>query len=131
MSFGIAFVLFKQETAYEMSISDWSSDVCSSDLCSSHNSSANCRTNHGSSNTRANGSTSTNPSAHTSTRTKPSTHTSPTTNPRTHRYEERRVGNVRASTVSTGRTPTPYKNKKQTSDQITSSTVQKDTNKTE
>src|SRR3546814_18899926 len=25
-------VLFKQETAYEMRISDWSSDVCSSDL---------------------------------------------------------------------------------------------------
>src|SRR3546814_9948157 len=29
------FVLFffKQKTAYEMRISDWSSDVCSSDLC--------------------------------------------------------------------------------------------------
>src|SRR3546814_20436564 len=27
-----AFVLFKQKTAYEMRISDWSSDVCSSDL---------------------------------------------------------------------------------------------------
>src|SRR3546814_19815936 len=26
------FVVFKQETAYEMRISDWSSDVCSSDL---------------------------------------------------------------------------------------------------
>src|SRR3546814_15664308 len=26
--------LFKQKTAYEMSISDWSSDVCSSDLAS-------------------------------------------------------------------------------------------------
>src|SRR3546814_1531307 len=25
--------LFKQKTAYEMRISDWSSDVCSSDLC--------------------------------------------------------------------------------------------------
>src|SRR3546814_4968120 len=25
---------FKQKTAYEMRISDWSSDVCSSDLCS-------------------------------------------------------------------------------------------------
>src|SRR3546814_10428974 len=24
---------FKQKTAYEMRISDWSSDVCSSDLC--------------------------------------------------------------------------------------------------
>src|SRR3546814_6089029 len=26
------FLLFKQKTAYEMRISDWSSDVCSSDL---------------------------------------------------------------------------------------------------
>src|SRR3546814_5287584 len=29
--FGVFF--FKQKTAYEMRISDWSSDVCSSDLC--------------------------------------------------------------------------------------------------
>src|SRR3546814_8300427 len=28
----LVFVLFKQKTAYEMRISDWSSDVCSSDL---------------------------------------------------------------------------------------------------
>src|SRR3546814_6174762 len=28
----IVFFFFKQETAYEMRISDWSSDVCSSDL---------------------------------------------------------------------------------------------------
>src|SRR3546814_3521450 len=28
------FFFFKQMTAYEMRISDWSSDVCSSDLCS-------------------------------------------------------------------------------------------------
>src|SRR3546814_9976233 len=28
----IIFVFFKQKTAYEMRISDWSSDVCSSDL---------------------------------------------------------------------------------------------------
>src|SRR3546814_4703982 len=28
----IAFCFFKQKTAYEMRISDWSSDVCSSDL---------------------------------------------------------------------------------------------------
>src|SRR3546814_4754170 len=31
MSFG-CFFFFKQKTAYEMRISDWSSDVCSSDL---------------------------------------------------------------------------------------------------
>src|SRR3546814_1968109 len=31
MFFGI-FFFFKQKTAYEMRISDWSSDVCSSDL---------------------------------------------------------------------------------------------------
>src|SRR3546814_1682756 len=32
--FGVlyVFILFKQKTAYEMRISDWSSDVCSSDL---------------------------------------------------------------------------------------------------
>src|SRR3546814_6277896 len=29
----VLFFLFKQKTAYEMRISDWSSDVCSSDLC--------------------------------------------------------------------------------------------------
>src|SRR3546814_8112592 len=30
----IVFFFFKQKTAYEMRISDWSSDVCSSDLLS-------------------------------------------------------------------------------------------------
>src|SRR3546814_5006507 len=30
--FCICFFFFKQKTAYEMRISDWSSDVCSSDL---------------------------------------------------------------------------------------------------
>src|SRR3546814_7265661 len=30
----VFFFFFKQKTAYEMRISDWSSDVCSSDLCS-------------------------------------------------------------------------------------------------
>src|SRR3546814_20399794 len=30
--FSIVFVFFKQKTAYELRISDWSSDVCSSDL---------------------------------------------------------------------------------------------------
>src|SRR3546814_6116992 len=29
----ILIYFFKQKTAYEMRISDWSSDVCSSDLC--------------------------------------------------------------------------------------------------
>src|SRR3546814_3860615 len=29
---GLMFFFFKQKTAYEMRISDWSSDVCSSDL---------------------------------------------------------------------------------------------------
>src|SRR3546814_8956700 len=29
------FFFFKQKTSYEMRISDWSSDVCSSDLCQS------------------------------------------------------------------------------------------------
>src|SRR3546814_5695655 len=30
------FFFFKQKTAYEMRISDWSSDVCSSDLLTAH-----------------------------------------------------------------------------------------------
>src|SRR3546814_1855119 len=33
---GGLFFFFKQKTAYEMRISDWSSDVCSSDLCRDH-----------------------------------------------------------------------------------------------
>src|SRR3546814_18332883 len=36
MSLGSVFLIFfffKQKTAYELRISDWSSDVCSSDLC--------------------------------------------------------------------------------------------------
>src|SRR3546814_16375588 len=32
MQYGLLFFFFKQKTAYEMRISDWSSDVCSSDL---------------------------------------------------------------------------------------------------
>src|SRR3546814_8201340 len=32
MLFFVFFFFFKQKTAYEMRISDWSSDVCSSDL---------------------------------------------------------------------------------------------------
>src|SRR3546814_4635401 len=32
VSYVFLFVFFKQKTAYEMRISDWSSDVCSSDL---------------------------------------------------------------------------------------------------
>src|SRR3546814_4095978 len=35
LSFVFFFVFFKQKTAYEMRISDWSSDVCSSDLLES------------------------------------------------------------------------------------------------
>src|SRR3546814_3792420 len=33
---GLLFFFFKQKTAYEMRISDWSSDVCSSDLDDEH-----------------------------------------------------------------------------------------------
>src|SRR3546814_1294915 len=32
----VLFFFFKQKTAYEMRISDWSSDVCSSDLAAGH-----------------------------------------------------------------------------------------------
>src|SRR3546814_7651845 len=34
LRFSVYFFFFKQKTAYEMRISDWSSDVCSSDLVS-------------------------------------------------------------------------------------------------
>src|SRR3546814_13219913 len=38
------FFFFKQKTAYEMRISDWSSDVCSSDLrCGLHRACPSCR----------------------------------------------------------------------------------------
>src|SRR3546814_7790607 len=33
---GFCFFFFKQKTAYELRISDWSSDVCSSDLMVEH-----------------------------------------------------------------------------------------------
>src|SRR3546814_4038326 len=36
------FIFFKQKTAYEMRISDWSSDVCSSDLDGSDDGTAGC-----------------------------------------------------------------------------------------
>src|SRR3546814_10542107 len=35
--FGLLVVFFTQKTAYEMRISDWSSDVCSSDLAVDRN----------------------------------------------------------------------------------------------
>src|SRR3546814_4848278 len=35
LSYFVFFFFFKQKTAYEMRISDWSSDVCSSDLAAS------------------------------------------------------------------------------------------------
>src|SRR3546814_10366526 len=38
MSCVFVFFFFKQKTAYEMRISDWSSDVCSSDLVLHHRS---------------------------------------------------------------------------------------------
>src|SRR3546814_12088582 len=38
--FSVVIFFFKQKTAYEMRISDWSSDVCSSDLPSSAEASA-------------------------------------------------------------------------------------------
>src|SRR6184192_4501837 len=50
------FFFFKQKTAYEMSIGDWSSDVCSSDLCCTSAQPGCCRTGrrrHGSSRTHA------------------------------------------------------------------------------
>src|SRR3546814_6974349 len=42
--FHLFFFFFKQKTAYEMRISDWSSDVCSSDLSSGKTSPASSTT---------------------------------------------------------------------------------------
>src|SRR3546814_12302409 len=39
----VQFFFFKQNTAYEMRISDWSSDVCSSDLFGSHGIGQGCK----------------------------------------------------------------------------------------
>src|SRR3546814_3244558 len=36
LRFSVFLFFFKQNTAYELRISDWSSDVCSSDLCQWH-----------------------------------------------------------------------------------------------
>src|SRR3546814_3899051 len=41
----LCFFFFKQKTAYEMRISDWSSDVCSSDLLASSLALAGCAAN--------------------------------------------------------------------------------------
>src|SRR3546814_20442804 len=44
----MVFVCFvKQKTAYEMRISDWGSDVCSSDLCTGHRRQRRHRARHG------------------------------------------------------------------------------------
>src|SRR3546814_2837107 len=39
----LGFFFFKQKTAYEMRISDWSSDVCSSDLSSTSSAATSAR----------------------------------------------------------------------------------------
>src|SRR3546814_4811534 len=39
----LCFFVFKQKTAYEMRISDWSSDVCSSDLPAAPGGRTDCR----------------------------------------------------------------------------------------
>src|SRR3546814_5499995 len=42
----LVFFFFKQKTAYEMRISDWSSDVCSSDLSRGRRPALRCRVRH-------------------------------------------------------------------------------------
>src|SRR3546814_6775396 len=68
------FFFFKQKTAYEMRISDWSSDVCSSDLISSATKAA------------------------TRWRSSSSSRGSPIWKPASRRSEERRVGKECVST---------------------------------
>src|SRR3546814_17709015 len=43
LSLFLLFFFFKQKTAYEMRISDWSSDVCSSDLRAARSASASAK----------------------------------------------------------------------------------------
>src|SRR3546814_19608659 len=87
----LLFFFFKQKTAYEMRISDWSSDVCSSDL----NTSASFRV----------------PSALTPTITsaKPSCNAAPRY--RRGRSEERRVGQECVRTCRSRWSPYHYKKK--------------------
>src|SRR3546814_15713589 len=49
----VMFFFFKQKTAYELRISDWSSDVCSSDLSGSRTSPGDLACRNGSPDTRA------------------------------------------------------------------------------
>src|SRR3546814_19622472 len=98
------FFFFKQKTAYERRISDWSSDVCSSDL-----SSTRCRR---SSTVRRLSATSSPRSSRAGTRC--SCTSTPNGSPSRVRSEERRVGKECVSTCSSRWSPYHYKTKKST-----------------
>src|SRR3546814_19620771 len=92
----ILFFFFKQRTAYEMRISDWSSDVCSSDLCR-----------------RTPAAVPRPPATHPIPRPPDSRwDSSPPARPPTTRSEERRVGKECVSTCRSRWSPYHYKKKK-------------------
>src|SRR3546814_17550844 len=104
MIFVLVFV-FKQKTAYEMRISDWSSDVCSSDLRMTRPSPASPgRSRSAPTNPPMTGQASTTSSASTTPSTSSST--------RPARSEERRVGKECVSTCRSRWSP-HHSNKKQ------------------
>src|SRR3546814_20936222 len=98
----VSLFFFKQKTAYELRISDWSSDVCSSDLITTRSASTiRCRVcpARGASPLTAPGAT-----------TAPARHRCRRPPPRTSRSEERRVGKEGVSTCRSRWSP--YHNKK-------------------
>src|SRR3546814_9307824 len=96
----VFFFFFKQKTAYEMRISDWSSDVCSSDLSSSTESRRG-----------APSSKTVTPPPPPRSRPGPGVHSIPISNsPST--PEERRVGKECVSTCRSRWSPYHYKNNK-------------------
>src|SRR3546814_18325361 len=112
MSVCVVFFFFKQKTAYEMRISDWSSDVCSSDLhqqCQSGSGSRHCVGGKGAGHCRFDGSA--------SRIGKCARGTGPTSRPcveasTPRRSEERRVGKECVSTCRSRWSPYNKKQKK-------------------
>src|SRR3546814_1778864 len=94
----VFFFFFKQKTAYEMRISDWSSDVCSSDLLvtplveATETSGPACRKT---------------PRPHSRATALPATLITPITRPPLRRSEERRVGKECVSTCRSRWSPYP------------------------
>src|SRR3546814_11962548 len=108
------FLFFKQKTAYEVRISDWSSDVCSSDLRVNHWPSAPRRWAGIAASSPPESSTWVCPASTTSSRLPVSTVISTSAcefAPSADRSEERRVGKECVSTCRSRWSPYPYNKK--------------------